>query len=608
MEDNVGTDGVIRTVSYLMANTQQSELGMSWDMSWGHRRTAGDAETVTEASNNHTDIIVLGPRAAVCLEALPSVSPRRMKVPVRHVFVIRLLVIKPFDDHRNIHLICLERPLAPLLIVSAWSSVGQIGMSYWEVDSEPSPRVRLQPRTKTTPGVFVLLEEWNPLTFHNIYLWRTGNCLSSHQPISRLDSLSNQRGTSTDIHGTFSASPIRIPAKKRSPGWVYPEARSRYYQFSPPIAHHADPITIVFHQLRQIDSSKRKESKQSSLPYRKDLDSSEQSTLLVLEYRLSRHLLPSNAKMSPMKHTRNQSSSNYGEVIVRQANVLASCYIVDTVGTLKGLHYCTTGAAGKDVLLMFVLLFLCKQGQSGIPEVPSSGVPSPPSSPPLAALTSSNQLALLPKTGSSGSKRREIPGKRIAQRGGAALSIREECERFFCERMSAVFHGEMSTESTGPGLMGAYTLQTPPTDNDRPLSRHFGGSRDGRATDRHGDHGVPVSSVIAWLEIWDFSAGASFRAFLADDGHDKTMFVFFDGNIVDADLKKGSSLMALIDLADGALDCQRIVVCLDRRIPEPHDASSLGQHEYYERRMVVFGDGIVAFTLGHDADFGCLAF
>lgn len=26
--------------------------------------------------------------------------------------------------------------------------------------------------------------------------------------------------------------------------------------------------------------------------------------------------------------------------------------------------------------------------------------------------------------------------------------------------------------------------------------------------------------------------------------------------------------MALIDLADSALECQRIVVCLDRRIPE----------------------------------------
>ncbi|PNH29581.1 hypothetical protein VD0004_g6257 [Verticillium dahliae] len=52
--------------------------------------------------------------------------------------------------------------------------------------------------------------------------------------------------------------------------------------------------------------------------------------------------------MSPMKNNNNQSSSNHGEVVVRQANVLASCYIVDTAGLLKGLHYCTTGATGAE--------------------------------------------------------------------------------------------------------------------------------------------------------------------------------------------------------------------------------------------------------------------
>lgn len=51
--------------------------------------------------------------------------------------------------------------------------------------------------------------------------------------------------------------------------------------------------------------------------------------------------------MAPMKTLNsNYSSSNYGEDIVRQANVLASCYIVDAAGSLKGLHYCTTLAAG----------------------------------------------------------------------------------------------------------------------------------------------------------------------------------------------------------------------------------------------------------------------
>jgi hypothetical protein len=54
--------------------------------------------------------------------------------------------------------------------------------------------------------------------------------------------------------------------------------------------------------------------------------------------------------MAPMKQTKNNhSSSNYGEGIVRQANILASCYIVDsTTASLKGLHYCTTGLAGAE--------------------------------------------------------------------------------------------------------------------------------------------------------------------------------------------------------------------------------------------------------------------
>ena len=56
-----------------------------------------------------------------------------------------------------------------------------------------------------------------------------------------------------------------------------------------------------------------------------------------------------------MKHQSNSnSSSNYGEAVARQVNVLASCYIVDPSASLKGLHYCTTGAAGKA---FFYLLF-----------------------------------------------------------------------------------------------------------------------------------------------------------------------------------------------------------------------------------------------------------
>jgi hypothetical protein len=52
--------------------------------------------------------------------------------------------------------------------------------------------------------------------------------------------------------------------------------------------------------------------------------------------------------MAPTK-TNNSSSSNNrnGEALVRRANVLASCYVVDSSALLKGFHYSTTGADGS---------------------------------------------------------------------------------------------------------------------------------------------------------------------------------------------------------------------------------------------------------------------
>jgi hypothetical protein len=53
--------------------------------------------------------------------------------------------------------------------------------------------------------------------------------------------------------------------------------------------------------------------------------------------------------MAPMKSPKSNHSSNYGEDIARQANILASCYVVDSsTASLKGLHYCTTGLTGAE--------------------------------------------------------------------------------------------------------------------------------------------------------------------------------------------------------------------------------------------------------------------
>ncbi|KAI5922754.1 ornithine decarboxylase antizyme-domain-containing protein [Camillea tinctor] len=232
--------------------------------------------------------------------------------------------------------------------------------------------------------------------------------------------------------------------------------------------------------------------------------------------------------MAPMKNNNNSSSSNYGEAVARQVNVLASCYLVNPSASLKGLHYCTTGAAGAEC-------------------------------PPLAAITSSNELALQPKP-----KKRSSPTtisanasaiSRASRRGGATLQIREECERFFCETMKAVFPGERDTAGNGSYLTGVRQCAlTPPDDYPTPPS-----SVSGRPS-------TSTVDVRGWMEFWDYAGGASFRAFVAEDGDEMSLFAFFDSGLVGRDLKQ--ALIALIELADGPMKCSHVVICVDRFMPE----------------------------------------
>lgn len=50
--------------------------------------------------------------------------------------------------------------------------------------------------------------------------------------------------------------------------------------------------------------------------------------------------------MAPIKNNMSSSNNRNGEAVGRQANVLASCYVVDTSACLTGFHYSTTGAGG----------------------------------------------------------------------------------------------------------------------------------------------------------------------------------------------------------------------------------------------------------------------
>lgn len=97
--------------------------------------------------------------------------------------------------------------------------------------------------------------------------------------------------------------------------------------------------------------------------------------------------------------------------------------------------------------------------------------------------------------------------------------------------MKTAFQGERNPSMNGSGLSGAL-LPTPPPDNHFPASfRHASDSQSG-----HYGRGFEVD---AWMEVWDYAGGASFRAFVANDGEEKTLFVFFDiEGTLGRDLKK----------------------------------------------------------------------
>ncbi|KAF4625286.1 hypothetical protein G7Y89_g12883 [Cudoniella acicularis] len=72
--------------------------------------------------------------------------------------------------------------------------------------------------------------------------------------------------------------------------------------------------------------------------------------------------------------------------------------------------------------------------------------------------------------------------------------------------------------------------------------------------------------VDAWIEVWDYAGGCSFRGFVGGNGEDKSLFTFFDSAVIGRDLKQG--LMALIELAETVFAVSQVVVCADRSVQE----------------------------------------
>ncbi|KUL88920.1 hypothetical protein ZTR_03606 [Talaromyces verruculosus] len=173
-----------------------------------------------------------------------------------------------------------------------------------------------------------------------------------------------------------------------------------------------------------------------------------------------------------------------------QVSILASCYMAPTVSeTVKGFHYCTPNGAGAQC---------------------------PPHN-----ISTSNPAAkedMWP--------RHKAPRNNIDNitRGEAAQTITEECERLFCDTLSAMFLGERNRRHRTSLVMGA--LQQ----NVRPENRRLSRQRD----------------IEAYLELWDYANDAIYRGQATSHG-----------------IK--TALLSLFELAEvEAFECSQIIACVPR--------------------------------------------
>jgi hypothetical protein len=90
--------------------------------------------------------------------------------------------------------------------------------------------------------------------------------------------------------------------------------------------------------------------------------------------------------------------------------------------------------------------------------------------------------------------------------------------------MKTVFLGDEG-RSNGSGAMGA-NAYSPPDESVDVHDNYFGNVKKGQAMD-------------AWLEVWDYAGGCSFRGFVGGNGEKKSLFAFFDSSVIEKDLKQG---------------------------------------------------------------------
>jgi len=118
--------------------------------------------------------------------------------------------------------------------------------------------------------------------------------------------------------------------------------------------------------------------------------------------------------------------------------------------------------------------------------------------------------------------------------------------------MKTVFLGDEGTAASNVSIVMGANAHSPPDSGDAYGSYFASGAK--------------YQQVDAWIEVWDYTSGCSFRAFVGGNGEKKSLFAFFDEGVVGHDLKQG--LMALIELADTVFAVTQLVICLDRSVPD----------------------------------------
>jgi hypothetical protein len=91
--------------------------------------------------------------------------------------------------------------------------------------------------------------------------------------------------------------------------------------------------------------------------------------------------------------------------------------------------------------------------------------------------------------------------------------------------MKTIFLGEEGNVGINGSIVMGANAYSPPDNRVNTHDSYFTGKK--------------TQPVDAWIEIWDYAGGSSFRGFVGGDGEKKSLFAFFDSAVVGRDLKQG---------------------------------------------------------------------